>query len=145
MAEEIEQQGGNPFKEFGGSIVSESNNSSAGNPFEQFGGSLVSSVKKKDGTIVSGPIPLPFPSVSPNFSQGEKMAKVGFTIPQSEIGRAVQKDKKLEGSTAAGLYNTLVGSVSSLGGGFAYMSDVLGAPAGMPLNVRVANAESDRK
>ena len=102
-------------------------------------------VKKKDGTIVSGPIPLPSPSVSPNFSQGEKMAKEGFTIPQSEIGRAVEKDKKVDGSTVAGLYNTLVGSISSLGGGFAYMSDVLGAPAGMPLNVRVANAESDRQ
>ena len=48
MAEEIEQQGGNPFKEFGGTIVSESNNNSAGNPFEQFGGSLVSNEKKKN-------------------------------------------------------------------------------------------------
>ena len=102
-------------------------------------------VKKKDGTIVSGPIPLPSPSVSPNFSQGEKMAKEGFNIPQSEIGKAVEKDKKVDGSTVAGLYNTLVGSISSFGGGFAYMSNVLGAPAGMPLNVRVANAQADRR
>ena len=89
--------------------------------------------------------PTQSPLASPNFSQGEKMAKVGFTIPQSEIGRAVQKDKKVEGSTAAGIYNTLVGSISSLGGGFAYMSDVLNGPIGMPLNVRVANAEADRR
>ena len=145
MAEEIEQQGSDPFKEFGGASISKSTDKSANNPFAEFGGSLISNEKKKDGTNDSGPIPLPSPSVSPNFSQGEKMAKEGFNIPQSEIGRAVEKDKKVDGSTVAGLYNTLVGSISSLGGGFVYMSDVLGAQPGIPLNVRVANAEADRR
>ena len=83
---------------------------------------------------------------SPDFSKGEKIAKVGFTIPQSEIGTAVQKDKKIEGNTAAGLYNTLVGSLASFAGGTAYIADVASIPMpGMPLNVRVANAERSRK
>ena len=46
MAEEIEQQGGDPFKEFGGSSVSKSTNKSVNNPFAEFGGSIVSSEKK---------------------------------------------------------------------------------------------------
>jgi hypothetical protein len=104
-------------------------------------------LKKKSSQYISSPISSQLASQEPNlpdFEKGKKIAEIGFTIPQNEIGRAVEKDKKVEGSTVAGLYNTLVGSISSLGGGFAYMSDVLGAPAGIPLNVRVANAEADR-
>jgi len=101
-------------------------------------------LKKKDGGIVSSPIPSKLPSKGV-LEQGQEMATVGFEMPQSQIGRAVEKDKKVDGSTLAGLYNTLVGSVSSLAGGTAYMADVLSAPIGLPLNVRVANAQSDRK
>jgi len=104
-------------------------------------------LKKKSSQYISSPISSQLASQEanlPDFEKGQKIADIGFAIPQNEIGRAVEKDKKIEGSTAAGLYNTLVGSISSLGGGFAYMSDVLGAPAGLPLNVRVANAEADR-
>lgn len=83
---------------------------------------------------------------SPDFSKGEKIAKMGFAIPQSEIGTAIQKDKKIEGNTTAGLYNTLVGSLASFAGGSAYIADVASIPMpGMPLNVRVANAERSRK
>lgn len=104
-------------------------------------------LKKKVGTLDSSPSGLPLQSQGglPDFKKGEKIANVGFAMPQGDIGRAIEQDKKVDGSTIAGLYNTLVGSVSSLAGGTAYMADVLSAPIGLPLNVRVANAEKDRK
>lgn len=104
-------------------------------------------LKKKVGTLESSPSGLPLQSQGglPDFKKGEKIANVGFAMPQSDIGGAIEQDKKVDGSTLAGLYNTLVGSVSSLAGGTAYVSDILSAPIGLPLNVRVANAQADRK
>ena len=69
------------------------------------------------------------------------MATIGYKSP---IGKAIQKDKT-QGSNVAGIYNTLVGSLASFAGGNAYLADILASPLGVPLNVRVANAQADRK
>lgn len=97
MAEEIEQQGGDPFKEFGGSSVSKSTNKSVNNPFAEFGGSIVSSEKKNLGGTYGNPsqyisAPTALQLSSPDFNQGEKMAQVGYTMPapakkESEQGK----------------------------------------------------------
>ena len=82
----------------------------------------------------------PLPSQD-KFDIGEEVATIGYKSP---IGKAIQKDK-IKGSNVAGVYNTLVGSLASISGGFTYMADILGAQPYMPLNVRVATAEADRK
>jgi hypothetical protein len=70
------------------------------------------------------------------------VATIGYKSP---IGKAIQKDK-IKGSNLAGIYNeALVGSLSSIIGGGVYMADILAAQPYMPLNVRVANAQADRK
>jgi len=101
-------------------------------PDEVFG------VKKK--ATSSGYSVTPLPSQD-KFDIGEEVATIGYKSP---IGKAIQKDK-IKGSNIAGVYNTLVGSLASISGGFTYMADILGAQPYMPLNVRVATAEADRK
>jgi len=101
-------------------------------PDEVFG------VKKK--ATPSGYSVTPLPSQD-KFDIGEEVATIGYKSP---IGKAIQKDK-IKGSNIAGVYNTLVGSLASISGGFTYMADILGAQPYMPLNVRVATAEADRK
>lgn len=101
-------------------------------PDEVFG------VKKK--ATPSGYSVTPLPSQD-KFDIGEEVATIGYKSP---IGKAIQKDK-IKGSNVAGVYNTLVGSLASISGGFTYMADILGAQPYMPLNVRVATAEADRK
>lgn len=96
-------------------------------------------LKKKEPTP-SGFLVTPLPSQD-KFKLGQEVAAIGYKSP---LGKAIQKDK-VEGSNIAGIYNTLVGSLSSLAGGSAYMADILAAPSYMPLNVRVANAQADRK
>lgn len=121
----------NPFAEFGGEVVKKETN-----PFAEFGGEL----KKKDQATRSGYSVTPLPSQD-KFDIGEEVATIGYKSP---IGKAIQKDK-IKGSNVAGVYNTLVGSLASISGGFTYMADILGAQPYMPLNVRVATAEADRK
>tara|TARA_R110000822_G_scaffold2794_4_gene12971 strand:- start:1459 stop:11292 length:9834 start_codon:yes stop_codon:yes gene_type:complete len=83
----------------------------------------------------------PLPSQD-KFDIGEEVATIGYKSP---IGKAIQKDK-IKGSNLAGIYNeALVGSLSSIIGGGVYMADILAAQPYMPLNVRVANAQADRK
>jgi hypothetical protein len=82
----------------------------------------------------------PLPSQD-KFDIGEEVATIGYKSP---IGKAIQKDK-IKGSNVAGVYNTLVGSLSSIVGGGVYMADILGAQPFMPLSVRIANADADRK
>ena len=94
-------------------------------------------VKKKSS---SGYSVTPLPSRD-KFDIGEEVSTIGYKSP---IGKAIQKDK-IKGSNVAGVYNTLVGSLASISGGFTYMADILGAQPYMPLNVRVATAEADRK
>jgi hypothetical protein len=95
-------------------------------------------VKKK--STPSGYSVTPLPSQD-KLKLGQEVATVGYKSP---LGKAIQKDK-VEGSNIAGLYNTLVGSLSSLAGGSAYMADILAPAAPLPLNLRVANAQADRK
>jgi len=121
----------NPFAEFGGEVVKKETN-----PFAEFGGEL----KKKDKATRSGYSVTPLPSQD-KFDIGEEVATIGYKSP---IGKAIQKDK-IKGSNVAGVYNTLVGSLSSIMGGGAYMADILGAQPYMPLSVRIANADADRK
>ena len=47
-------------------------------------------VKKKDGGIVSSPIPLKLPSE--DFKQGQKFAETAFTVPTAAVER--EKEKK---------------------------------------------------
>lgn len=101
-------------------------------PDEVFG------VKKK--ATPSGYSVTPLPSQD-KFDIGEEVATIGYKSP---IGKAIQKDKA-QGSNVAGIYNTLVGSLSSIAGGSAYMANILAAQPYVPLNVRVANAQADRK
>ena len=82
----------------------------------------------------------PLPSQD-KFDIGEEVSTIGYKSP---IGKAIQKDK-IKGSNIAGVYNTLVGSLSSIIGGGVYMADILGAQPYMPLSVRIANADADRK
>ena len=121
----------NPFAEFGGEVIKRKTN-----PFAEFGGEL----KKKDQPTRSGYSVTPLPSQD-KFDIGEEVANIGYKSP---IGKAIQKDK-IKGSNVAGVYNTLVGSLSSIMGGGAYMADILGAQPYMPLSVRIANADADRK
>jgi hypothetical protein len=121
----------NPFAEFGGEVIKKETN-----PFAEFGGEL----KKKDQPTRLGYSVTPLPSQD-KFDIGEEVATIGYKSP---IGKAIQKDK-IKGSNVAGIYNTLVGSLASISGGFTYMADILGAQPYMPLNVRVATAEADRK
>ena len=121
----------NPFAEFGGEVVKKETN-----PFAEFGGEL----KKKDKATRSGYSVTPLPSQD-KFDIGEEVATIGYKSP---IGKAIQKDK-IKGSNVAGVYNTLVGSLSSIVGGGVYMADILGAQPFMPLSVRIANADADRK
>jgi hypothetical protein len=121
----------NPFAEFGGEVIKKETN-----PFAEFGGEL----KKKDQPTRLGYSVTPLPSQD-KFDIGEEVATIGYKSP---IGKAIQKDK-IKGSNVAGVYNTLVGSLASISGGFTYMADILGAQPYMPLNVRVATAEADRK
>ena len=95
-------------------------------------------VKKK--STPSGYSVTPLPSQD-KLKLGQEVATVGYKSP---LGKAIQEDK-VEGSNIAGLYNTLVGSLSSLAGGSAYMADILAPAAPLPLNLRVANAQADRK
>ena len=121
----------NPFAEFGGEVIKKETN-----PFAEFGGEL----KKKDQPTRLGYSVTPLPSQD-KFDIGEEVATIGYKSP---IGKAIQKDK-IKGSNVAGVYNTLVGSLSSIMGGGAYMADILGAQPYMPLSVRIANADADRK
>jgi|APGre2960657404_1045060.scaffolds.fasta_scaffold00119_10 hypothetical protein len=121
----------NPFAEFGGEVIKKKTN-----PFAEFGGEL----KKKDQPTRSGYSVTPLPSQD-KFDIGEEVATIGYKSP---IGKAIQKDK-IKGSNIAGVYNTLVGSLSSIIGGGVYMADILGAQPYMPLSVRIANADADRK
>ena len=104
------------------------------------GFTLDEDVKKKDQPTRSGYSVTPLPSQD-KFDIGEEVSTIGYKSP---IGKAIQKDK-IKGSNVAGVYNTLVGSLASISGGFTYMADILGAQPYMPLNVRVATAEADRK
>jgi len=121
----------NPFAEFGGKVVKKKTN-----PFAEFGGEL----KKKDQPTSLGYSVTPLPSRD-KFDIGEEVSTIGYKSP---IGKAIQKDK-IKGSNIAGVYNTLVGSLSSIIGGGVYMADILGAQPYMPLSVRIANADADRK
>lgn len=121
----------NPFAEFGGEVIKKETN-----PFAEFGGEL----KKKDQPTRLGYSVTPLPSQD-KFDIGEEVATIGYKSP---IGKAIQKDK-IKGSNVAGVYNTLVGSLSSIIGGGVYMADILGAQPFMPLSVRIANADADRK
>ena len=82
---------------------------------------MVSSEKKKDGTIVSGPIPLPSPSVSREYlSQGEKMVQRGFDVAPNTVSEGISKDlPKKDGNWLAGIYNTIVDRIGSFAGGIA--------------------------
>jgi hypothetical protein len=105
-------------------------------------------VKKKSS---SGYSVTPLPSQD-KFDIGEEVATIGYKSP---IGKAIQKDKAT-GSDLAYIYNSLVGSIAKIAGGRAADANILGANAlnitsllttgkSLPLNIRVANAEVDRK
>ena len=122
----------NPFSEFGGELKSKTKTE---NPFAEFGGEL----KKKESTP-SGFSVTPLPSQD-KFQQGLAMAK-------SPIASAVKKDTQKDESTAAALYNTLVGSVKRLAGGVAYMAEIGGLVSGGRPEfavTRLANAEKVRQ
>ena len=84
------------------------------------------------------------------FGTFEKMrANFGY-LPelQTPIASAIKKDTQKDENTAAGIYNTLVGSVKRLAGGVAYMAEVGGLVSGGRPEfaiTRLANAENVRQ
>jgi hypothetical protein len=75
------------------------------------------------------------------FDIGEEVATIGYKSP---IGKAIQKDKA-QGSSLAYVYNSLVGGLADLVGGEISNANIYAPTTPLPLNVRVANAEADRK
>ena len=82
----------------------------------------------------------PLPSQD-KFDIGEEVATIGYKSP---IGKAIQKDKA-QGSGLAYIYNSLVGGLADLVGGEVSNANIYASTTPLPLNVRVANAEADRK
>jgi hypothetical protein len=75
------------------------------------------------------------------FDIGEEVATIGYKSP---IGKAIQKDKA-QGSGMAYIYNSLVGGLADLVGGEISNANIYAPTTPLPLNIRVANAEADRK
>jgi hypothetical protein len=119
----------NPFSEFGGELKAKV---SSDNPFSEFGGEL----KKKEPTSLGF-------SVTPLPSQDK--FKQGLAMAQSPIASAVKKDTQKDENLAAGLYNTLVGSVKRLAGGAAYAGEVFLGGRPEATITRLASAENARQ
>lgn len=119
----------NPFSEFGGELKAKVNSD---NPFSEFGGEL----KKKE------PTPSGF-SVTPLPSQDK--FKEGLAMAQSPIASAVKKDTQKDENLAAGIYNTLVGSVKRLAGGAAYAGEAFLGGRPEATITRLASAENARQ
>ena len=93
-------------------------------------------LKKKE------PTPLGF-SVTPLQSQDK--FKKGLAMAQSPIASAVKKDTQKDENLAAGIYNTLVGSVKRLAGGVAYAGEVFLGGRPEATITRLAGAENARQ
>ena len=101
-----------PFAEFGGKLKE--------NPFSEFGGDVL---KKKEN--ISLPSPSSATQLPSVLQEGQKLIS-GEVIKEKRpysIGEGVKKDKEKENSILAGLYNTMVGSVSRIGGGLSYLQE----------------------
>ena len=88
-------------------------------------------VKKNDTPSPSSATQLPLPNqpINPlqqgaNIVGGGVLKEVSKGVPQS-IGDGISRDKKNKDSVLGGIYNTLVGSISSLAGGATYMAAAL--------------------
>lgn len=93
-------------------------------------------LKKKE------PTPSGF-SVTPLPSQDK--FKEGLAMAQSPIASAVKKDTQKDENLAAGIYNTLVGSVKRLAGGAAYAGEVFLGGRPEATITRLAGAENVRQ
>ena len=93
-------------------------------------------LKKKESTP-SGFSVTPLPSQD-KFQQGLAMAK-------SPIASAVKKDTQKDENLAAGLYNTLVGSIKRLAGGVAYAGELFLGGRPETTITRLASAENARQ
>jgi len=101
-------------------------------PSEVFGDDL----KKKESTRLGFSV-TPLPSQD-KFQEGLAMA-------QSPIASAVKKDTQKDENLAAGIYNTLVGSVKRLAGGAAYAGEVFLGGRPEATITRLASAENTRQ
>lgn len=101
-------------------------------PSEVFGDDL----KKKESTRLGFSV-TPLPSQD-KFKEGLAMAK-------SPIASAVKKDTQKDENLAAGIYNTLVGSVKRLAGGAAYAGEVFLGGRPEATITRLAGAENVRQ
>ena len=94
-------------------------------------------ILKKKESIPSGFSVTPLPSQD-KFQQGLAMAK-------SPIASAVKKDTQKDENLAAGLYNTLVGSIKRLAGGAAYAGELFLGGRPETTITRLASAENARQ
>ncbi len=120
-------------------------------PSDVFGDDL----KKKESTpLKSSVTPLPYPS---RYFEKQDDKKFGYwdqlkvdrgykpAFQTSPIASAVKKDTQKDESLAAGIYNTLVGSVKRLAGGAAYTGEVLFGGRPEATITRLASAENARQ
>lgn len=138
----------NPFSEFGGELKSKTKTE---NPFAEFGGEL----KKKEPTPLGS---LVTPSSSPGrYIQKQDDKRFGYwdqlkvdkgykpIFQTTPIASAIKKDTQKDENLAAGIYNTLVGSVKRLAGGAAYTGEVLFGGRPEATITRLASAENARQ